>query len=139
MARVQNWENRLLAVIAKHQKLPQDYSLSNCYIIPDDGVEAVLGERIHPVMYDGTPGPKTERGAASRLLKHGFRNVEEAFAARFEPRKSVLQAKRGDIGVINIDGIKIGGLFTAIGFMTRDQNGICFLPHSKVTIAFKVE
>ena len=137
--RVENWEKRLKEVIEKHQSLPSDYAVSNCYIIPDDAVLAVTGKRMHPAMYGGGKGPKTEGGAARRLLKHGFRNVEEAFAARFERLPTVLQARRGDIGVYERNGVLSGGVFTAIGFMSRTAERVVFIPISEIKSAFKVD
>lgn len=136
--RLDGWEKRLKAVIEKHQALPSDYARSNCYIIPDDAVEAIIGARMHPSLYNGRNGPKTEKGAARRLLRHGFANVEEAFAARFERIPASL-AQRGDIGVIERDGTVSGGLITAIGFMTRSAERVLFLPVSQVKTAFRVE
>lgn len=46
--RLPGWPDRLKAVVEKHMALPSQYGLSDCYIICDDGVEACLGERIHP-------------------------------------------------------------------------------------------
>lgn len=132
------WEKRLKAVIDTHMALPADYAVTNCYIIPDDAVEAITGKRMHPAMYRGGSGPKTEKGAARRLLKHGFRNVEEAFAACFEAIPPTL-AQRGDVGIVQRDGQFCGGVFTSIGFMVRGQDRIHFLPASEIKTAFRVE
>lgn len=136
--RLDGWEKRLKVVVEKHQALPSDYSLSNCYIIPDDAVEALTGARMHPKVYNGKNCPKTEKGAAKRLLRNGFRNVEEAFAARFSSIPPSL-AQRGDIGVVERDGVVSGGVFTAIGFMARNAEKVVFLPVSQVKTAYRVE
>lgn len=132
--RIIGWEKRLNAVVAKHQLLPSEWGVSDCYVLPDDCVEAITGSR----MYPKARGYKTEAGAAKVLRKHGFTNVAEAFAAKFEPI-SVLQAGRGDIGVIEKNGQFSGGFFTTAGFVTRAHGGaIEFLPRSLVSQAFKV-
>ncbi|KKX29173.1 hypothetical protein [Rhizobium sp. LC145] len=135
MSRHPDWEIRLNAVVAKHQAMPGEWGKSDCYMIPDDAVEAVIGERMYPAAL----GYKTEAGAGKKLRRHGFENVAQAFAARF-PEIGVLMAQRGDIGVIEREDQFSGGVFTAIGFMTRAHGGpVQFLPASAVTRAFKVD
>ncbi len=133
MTRLPGWEKRLNAVVAKHQALPSVYGTSDCYLIADDGVEAVTGER----MYADALGYKTEAGAAKKLRQHGFETVRDAFAAKFD-EVAPSMAQRGDIGVVDRDGVLSGGLFTSIGFMTRGTDVVEFLPASEVAHAFKV-
>ncbi len=130
-----DWENRLGAVVAKHQALPGEWGVSDCYAIPDDAVGALTGD----LMYPKARTYKTEAGAAKQLRKHGFENVAEAFAAKF-PEVPPILAQRGDIGVIERDGQFSGGVFTSIGFLTRAHgHPVEFLPVSAVTRAFKVD
>jgi hypothetical protein len=131
--RVKDWDKALAAVIRKHQALPSQYGVSDCYLIPADAVAAITGQP----MYEGIEYD-SPMGAAKCLLAHGFKDVAEAFAAKFETVHP-LQAQRGDIGVVeNEKGEVCGGLFTSIGFMTRTDEGVIFLPHSKIKTAFKV-
>ena len=134
MTRVPGWEDRLNSVVAKHQALPSQYGVSDCYLIADDGVEAVTGAQ----MYADVRTYTTPAGAAKLLRKRNFKNVRAAFAAKFA-EIGVLSAQRGDIGVVERDGVVSGGLFTAIGFMTRGEGSVEFLPLSQVTAAFRVE
>ena len=135
MTRHPDWEKRHNAVVAKHQALPGQMGVSDCYVIPDDNVEAVTGKR----MYPGARGYKTASGAGKRLRRDGFSNVREAFAAKFAKIPAIL-AQRGDIGVIERDGEVCGGAFTSIGFMTRSEGGpVEYLPVTMVTTAFRVE
>lgn len=133
--RIDGWEKRLNAVVAKHQLLPSEWGVSDCYVLPDDAVEAVTGTR----MYPKARGYKTEAGAARKLLGHGFNSVKDAFAAKF-PEIPPTLAGRGDLGVIERDGQYSGGVFTSIGFATRGHGGpVVFIPVSQVTLAFRVE
>ena len=135
MARDDGWEQRLNSVVAKHQALPGQWGVSDCFVLPDDAVEAMTGKRTYP----DARSYKTEAGAAKVLLRHGFANLGEAFAARFEAISPV-EAQRGDIGVIERDGQYSGGVFTSIGFATRPHEGpVIFLSLSQVTAAFRVE
>lgn len=132
MKRVAGWEKQLKIIAEKHINLPSEYGVSDCYLIPDDAVLALTGSRMYPdVVYT------TEQGAAKQLLAHGFKTVEDAFAAKFESVHPA-QAHRGDIGVTLSDGQICGGVFTSLGFMTRDATKVVFLPVSRVKSAFKV-
>lgn len=133
MTRVKDWEKRLKIVTQKHMALPSVYGVSDCYIIADDAVEAVIGEQ----MYPGVRNYKTEKGAAKKLQQHGFSTVEHAFAAKFETIAPSL-AQRGDIGVIYDNGVVCGGFFTALGFATRNKDDLVFVPVGRVKFAFKV-
>lgn len=132
MKRVDGWEKRLKLAVQKHMALPSKFGVSDCYLLPDDVVEAVTGERIYSdVVYT------TEQGAAKQLIAHGFKTVEDAFAAKFEAVHPAM-AQRGDIGVIESDGVICGGVFTANGFVARDPNKLVQVPLSRVKTAFKV-
>lgn len=132
MTRVKGWEKQLKLVIEKHMKLPSQFGISDCYLLPDDAVFAITGERMYPdIAYT------TEQGAAKLLLQHGFKTVEDAFAAKFST-VPVFQAHRGDIGVIDDNGQICGGVFTGIGFAVRDATKIMSVPISRVKTAFKV-
>ncbi|WLR94251.1 DUF6950 family protein [Shinella zoogloeoides] len=131
-----DWIKRLNTVVAKHQALPAQYGVSDCYLIPDDAVEAVTGKQ----MYPGARRYKTPAGAAKQLRKRGFETVRDAFAARFpEVEGGPLRAQRGDIGVYDNKGEISGGVFTALGFMVRGQEEIIFLPPTAALAAFRVE
>lgn len=132
MPRVAGWEKALNAVIIKHRKLPSEYGVSDCYMIADDAVLAVTGERMFPdVQYS------SEIGAAKALLAHGFDNVEQAFASKFEAIPPSM-AQRGDIGVILNGNELCGGFFSSMGFVARDLTSLIYLPVSQVQTAFKV-
>lgn len=129
-----DWVRRLNIVVAKHIALPGEWGVSDCYIIPDDAVEAVTGA----VMYPDARSYSSEAGAAKQLRRHGFQTVADAFAGRF-PEISPSLAQRGDIGVIERDGACSGGVFTAAGFMTRPHGGaVEFIPVTMVARAFQV-
>lgn len=132
MKRVAGWEARLHDVIEHHRKLPSKFGVSDCYLICDDAVEAVTGERLYPGVYY-----TSEMGAAKELLARGFKDVGEAFASKLE-RVAPSLAHRGDIGVIESDGQICGGFFCSLGFAARTNDALIFVPISRVKQAFKV-
>lgn len=130
--RVNGWERQLKLVIEKHSQLPSQYGISDCYMLPDDVVLAITGERMfNAIVYTN------EIGAAKMLLQHGFKTVEDAFAATFE-RVAVSLAQRGDIGVTVSNDEICGGVFTSHGFVTRDATKLAHVPLSSIKSAFKV-
>jgi hypothetical protein len=133
--RVAGWERRLRAAVEKHIGLPSQYGVSDCYLIPDDAVEAVTGKTMYGA---GARRYKTPAGAGKQLRKRGYETVEDAFRARFNEIHPS-QAVRGDIGVIERDGEISGGVFTQIGFFTRTAEKAVFLPFTDVKTAFRVE
>ncbi|MBB5041924.1 DUF6950 family protein [Shinella fusca] len=130
-----DWLKRLNDVVAKHQALPAQYGVSDCYLIADDAVEAVTGSFMHGEAARRYTSPA---GAAKQLRKRGFKSVRDAFAARFT-EIPVLLAQRGDIGVYDNNGEISGGIFTSVGFMVRGEQGIVFLPPTAALAAFRVE
>lgn len=130
--RIKGWEKAINDVIRKHRALPSQYGISDCYLITDDAVEAVTGERMFPgVQYS------SELGAAKEMRSRGFDNVEQAFASLFET-VPVSLAQRGDIGVIESNGQICGGFVSSIGFVTRNDVELRILPVSMMKTAFKV-
>ena len=132
--RVQGWERALRLVVEKHLALPTQYGVSDCYVIADDAVEAVTGGRL----FRDARRYRTAKGAARVLRRHGFLTVEDAFADRF-PAIPVLQAQRGDIGVVHQpNGEVSGGVFIGSGFFTRGPGSALVLPMSAAARAFRV-
>lgn len=133
--RIKGWERALRLVVERHMALPSVYGISDCYLVADDAVEAITGER----MYADACGYTTPLGAARKLRQHGFETVSDAFAARFA-EIPVMAAQRGDIGVIHQpNGDVTGGVFTGAGFFTRSGDRAVFLPCTDVARAFRVE
>lgn len=133
MERLKDWEKRLAATVERHRNLPSQYGVSDCYMITADAIEAVTGEKIFP----GSRNYKTVSGAGKQLRKRGFENVEQALASIL-PDCAVLTARRGDVGVVERGGEISGGVFTAIGFMTRGDGALIYLPVTEVKRAFRV-
>lgn len=101
--RVDGWESKLNDVISQSSVF--EWGTNDCCMFAVRVVEAITG------IDHGKPyrGYKTERGAASRLLKHG--GVEGIATKELGEPKSTLLAKRGDV----------------VSFETQDQIalGIC--------------
>jgi hypothetical protein len=150
MTRGPDWQERLTAVVAKHQAMDGAWGASDCWTLTMDAVEAVRGKRILTKLRRY----KSEAAGYRLFAKAGFKTVEEALASVLEP-VPVLMAQRGDVGVIERDGVISSGVFTSAGFAVRTIYGrtdtlggkrvetvtgsdVHFLPISAVKTAFQV-
>ena len=113
-----DWEERLNAVVAKHQAMPGEWGKSDCWTLTMDAIRAVRGKGILTKL-----GKYKSEAAGYRVFaKAGFKTVEEALASVLEP-VPVLMAQRGDVGVIERDGVISSGVFTSAGFAVRTIYG----------------
>lgn len=113
-----DWEERLNAVVAKHQAVPGEWGKSDCWTLAMDAIEAVHGKRVLSKL----SRYKSEAAGYRVFAKAGFKTVEEALASALEP-VPVLMAQRGDVGVIEREGVISSGVFTSAGFAVRTIYG----------------
>jgi hypothetical protein len=110
LIRLEGWEDRMLAVIARHGAQPYAAGVSDCWTMAMDCVEAITGARPYRgVRY------ATDAGAAKAMLKRGFQDLGQAIAAEF-PAIGRGLARRGDLALIPVErgfgvaaGIVVGG------------------------------
>lgn len=142
LTRVPDWDRALPLVIGKHMALPGEWGVSDCWMLTLDAVEAVTGERIMPHLRRY----RTEAGGYRLFAKHGFATVEEALASVLKP-VSRLSAQRGDVGVIDRDGLISAGVIDAAGLVVKTLYGegktvtgsdVRHFPVTAVKAAFKV-
>lgn len=142
LERLADWDRRLPRVVAHHRDAAPAWGASDCWMLMLDGVEAVTGERILPHLRRY----KTEVGGYRLFAKHGFKTVEQALASVFDP-VGVLSAQRGDVGVIERDGLISCGVFDAEGLAVKTIYGdrktiirgdLRHFPVTQVKAAFKV-
>ena len=113
-----DWEERLNAVVAKHQAMPGEWGKSDCWTLTMDAIKAVRGKGVLTKLR----GYKSEAAGYRVFAKAGFKTVEEALASILEPVAG-LMAQRGDVGVIERDGVISSGVFTSAGFAVRTIYG----------------
>lgn len=142
LTRRADWDRRLPRVIAQHRDAAPAWGVSDCWTLMLDGVEAVTGEKIFPKLRRY----KSEAGGYRLFAKLGFSTVEDALASAFEP-VGVLSAQRGDVGVIEREGLISCGVFDAEGLAVKTLYGngktilrgdLRHFPVTQVKTAFKV-
>lgn len=142
LTRDPGWDRALPLVIARHMALPGEWGVSDCWTMTMDAIEAVTGERVLKYLRRY----KTEAGGYRLFAKHGFTTVEAALASVLQPVGS-LSAQRGDVGVLERDGLISSGVFDAEGFVVKTLYGegktvthsdVRHFPITAVRAAFKV-
>jgi len=116
--RLPDWDRRLAAAIEKHIALPGAWGVSDCWMLDMDAIEAVTGAPILPKLRRY----RTEAAGYRLFAKHGFTTVEEALASVL-PTVGRLSAQRGDVGVIEREGLMSCGVFDAGGFVVKTLFG----------------
>ena len=138
--RRQDWPERALEVIEKHDTMPLEWGKSDCFTFPMDIVKAITGKD----PYKAERAYTTEAGAGKRLKSKKFKNVGDAFAALYKEIPPAL-AQRGDIGTIEGEHGCSGVVFwdnVVWGKAPVELEGrhrLMRVPRDKVTRAFRVE
>ncbi|WP_375458893.1 DUF6950 family protein [uncultured Enterovirga sp.] len=138
MTRREDWPERLLDIVARHDALAFGWGVSDCYLLPMDAVLAMTGAEPWPGVRGGYT---SEIGAGKLLRQRGFANVADAFASAF-PEVPPALAGRGDLGVVKVpEGSGFAGVVCiGTGFVGKhaDRPGNIRIPRAFVLRAFRV-
>lgn len=134
LTRLPDWDRRLARLVNQHKSTPGVWGVSDCLLTVADAVEAITGT--DPAA-DIRGKYKTEAGAARILRKRGFGDVEMALASLFPP-VGRLMVQRGDIGVVERNGVLCAGFITDLGFAVKTESGLSFVSQMTIKSAFKV-
>jgi hypothetical protein len=133
--RVVGWEERLLAVLDKHRTKPFCWEASNCGNLMADVVEALRGEPGHISAHLG--GFKSARGAAKKIRTGGFESLSQLVAHGLD-ETPVSFAQRGDLCIIEVDGVEYGGCIVDGVGVGKAEAGLMRVELSLVKRAFEV-
>lgn len=134
--RFEDWPERLLATLAKHDALPFEYGTSDCAQLPFDVIEALTGELpdvLRGAYHDAASARSAMRARGAdhlaALFGQALREIPPAFAGR------------GDVGIADYPGAIIGGGVVVVGIdlIGKGHEGTVRLPRSALSRAFKVE
>lgn len=132
--RLNDWEDRLTSVVAKHTDAPFQWGSSDCFALPMDMVKAMTGKD----PWAKARKYKSEKGAARMLAKYSFKNVGEAFAAVLQEIPPAF-AGRGDIGVIKNNGAICGVVVLGHELAGKSPEGLLRFSRDRLSRAFRVE
>lgn len=128
-----DWEKRLNAVLERHRDQPGVWGKSDCFVMAMDAHLAVTGRKI----LSDLRSYKTERGGYRLFAKHGFTTVGLALASVLE-KTGRFTCHRGDLCVVERDGVEACGVVSAGGVAVKAQHGIEYVSLSDIKTAFKV-
>ncbi|GAA2867512.1 hypothetical protein GGQ99_001281 [Aminobacter niigataensis] len=134
LQRLPDWERRLALVVEHHLETPGEWGVADCLLTVADAVEAVTGvdpaTRIRGAY-------SSELGAAKLMRRRKCADVEAVLAKLFPP-VGRLMAQRGDVGVVEREGVLAAGFITERGLAVKVEAGLAFYPQTEIKTAFKV-
>lgn len=135
LPRLEDWDRRLARVTEKHLRLAGEWGVSDCLMTAMDAVEAVTG--VDPAAkVRGTYA--TEQGAAKLLRRRKVETVEQMLAKLFPPLPSAFMALRGDLTVVERNGVLSAGYVCEYGVAVKTETGIAFVDLTEIRSAYQV-
>ncbi|MER9170908.1 hypothetical protein NKI12_26855 [Mesorhizobium australicum] len=136
LTRLKDWDKRLARLVSSIKDEPGVWGETDCLLTAAAAIEAVTGQDI---MAPWRGRYKTELGAAKLMRKEGCETVEDVLGKFFGlPEIGRLSALRGDVGVVDRDGVLCAGFVCDRGFLCRTETACIFLPQTAIKTAFKV-
>lgn len=133
-ARHPQWDKQLAAVTKRHLKLPGVWGMADCLMTVADAIDALIGVDLA----EGVRGTyDTEEGAAVALEKRGYADLEAYFIDNF-PKIGRLAARRGDVVLLETQGILAAGYICEYGAAVKMTRGLVFRPQTDIIRAFKI-
>ncbi len=135
--RLHDWPHRLAAVVERHSTEPFAWGTSDCLVLVDDVHQALTGAAVAPD--DPWRGAyKTKRGAAGQIRRRGHESLEAVLRAHL-PEVPPALAQRGDVGVVDHDGVT--GCAVCLGgvWLAKHEAGTLTLPRTAIKTAFHIE
>lgn len=134
--RLPDWDFRLAHLSERQLETAPDWGTTDCLLSVGEAMEAVTGTN---PLQKFVGKYTTEQGAAKMMRRNKCKNVEDVFE-KYLGLTSVgrLSARRGDVGVMEINGDLAAGYFTNHGFAVKQESGLGFFPVTDVKTAFRV-
>ena len=134
--RAANWDRALEDIASAHVSVIPAWGVSDCLMCAADAIKAVVGS--DPLKaFRGRY--KTEAGAAKKMRQNGCENVRDVFEhyLGLEPVNR-FAARRGDVGVMIVNGEYVAGFVCGMGFAVKQPHGLTFFSLSDIEQAYKV-
>lgn len=135
LPRLEDWDRRLARVTEKHLRLAGEWGVSDCLLTAMDAVEAVTGED-PAAKVRGTYS--TEQGAAKLLRRRKVETVEQMLAKLFPSLPSAFMAMRGDLAVVDRNGVLSAGYVCEYGLAVKTETGLAFVDLTEIRSAYQV-
>lgn len=134
--RVSGWDRAVEEVASRHLTVAPGWGATDCLMTTGDAIQAVVGTDPFS-KFRGRYN--TEAGAARMMRQNGCDNVRDVFATflGLEPVNR-FSARRGDVGVMLINGEYAAGFVCGSGFAVKQPHGLTFFPVTEIEQAYKV-
>lgn len=135
-SRVDGWDRAVEEVATRHLAIAPKWGVSDCLMTVGDAIAAVTGADPFQAFRGRY---RTEAGAARKMRQNGCKNVRDVLETflGLEPVNR-LSARRGDVGVVTINGEYVAGFVCGSGFAIKQPHGLSFLPVTDIEQAYKV-
>lgn len=136
LARLDGWDSRIEDVATAHAAIEPVWGVSDCLMAVGEAIHAVVGD--NPLaQFKGKY--KTEAGAARLMRRNGCADVKQVFELflGLEPVNR-FSARRGDVGVMLINGEYVSGFICSYGFAIKQPDGLAFYPLTDIEQAYKI-
>jgi len=135
-ARISGWDRALEDIATAHVSITPEWGISDCLMTAAEAIEAVIGEN---PLAEFRGKYKTEAGAARKMRANGCENVRDVFEnyLKLEPVNR-FAARRGDVGVMLINGEYVAGFISGTGFAVKQPKGLAFYPVTEIEQAYRV-
>jgi len=126
-----NWDEIFPAIVAAEMQKPFDWAGAHCW----DFCAAVIDAKRGPGAAPQFPSVRDARSAARLYRRDGDGTLASVMALHFD-ETGVLSAQRGDIGVVEGNGIQCAVVCIGATWLGRDVNGLVEVQHRDVKRAF---
>lgn len=134
--RWQDWSRRLVFMASIHITQPSEWGKSDCFMRCGEAMMAVIGTNPFSEFREKY---STEAGAAKLMKKYKCAGMGDVFEKVGNLRTiNPLQAIRGDLGVVLVQGVEQGGYYTEQGLAVAQKEGMKFFDVTDVVKAFQV-
>jgi hypothetical protein len=124
--RLSNWPTLLAAFLTHRQSQPFCWGKNDCCLFAADAINVITGVD-HASAFRGRY--TTAIGAKRALIRYGKGDIKHTFIAKFGTPIGVLNASRGDVALVNINGENVVGMVFGNIYVVS-EHGLLQLPLS---------
>lgn len=132
--RLHNWPTLLADFLKQRQLQPFCWGKNDCCLFAADAIHVITGED-HASEFRGHY--TTAIGAKRALIRYGQGDIKHTFIAKFGEPVGRLNASRGDIALVNINGVDIVGVVYGNVYVVSEQ-GLLQLPLSQALAIWSI-
>ena len=136
--RKQNWQSLLSGYLESQADKPFKWGSNDCVLFAAKGANKILTVNLIPAMK--SYGKYNQKEAAKIIANHK-KSIAHIFDKHFVRRENNNLAMRGDIALVNLDGMEAAGLVDLSGrrVACKGPKGVSFVPVSQIIACWNIE